>query len=414
MSEFVLVALIDDDPAYQLRASTDQAWVDEMAVALTEDGSLNLPAIDVWEVPGQERRKVVDGFHRLSAYIKAGRRSIPANIHDGSEESAFRFALLANRTHGLRLTIADKRRKATAALARWPERSSRELARETGLSHTFYDELRRRAKVEAERASAASAQDEARSAREAQLVHEVEAEAAKVSLAGVRTVELAGVGVVAVAELAADGRRVIPGDASAGSAGTYLYMAARALAALRASPPPPADPDARSAAFMRGRNDFLTGEAPRGESEDYALGYQDAQEMVAKNPTVIRPVKTACSPGEQIAQMQAAQRTLDVVDELIAEGEARAPGFAARAEDALRRRLLSRERSPALQRLREWCADNSWIGRAMPEDVVIVVSNAEGTAHFVVADGDPESDVGDHLDALGGILHSLLGECLHD
>lgn len=321
MSEPVTIEWIDADPAYQLRAAMDAEWIDEMAASLMADGSLDLPPIDLWQVVGHDRPKVGDGFHRLAAYRKAGRATIPAIVHDeASELDLFRFALLANRNHGLRLTNEDKRRKAEAALEWWPERSSRELARETGLSHTFFDGLRKKARVDRERQAAAAAHERERADRERQLVHEVEQEAAKASLAGVHQVELAELGQVDVAALAADGRRAIPPGAAPGAAGTYLYMAAKTMATQRRAASEAFG--ARSGDYLSGWDDYAKGDPPaRGRGVEYVRGYREARDFAAANPAVVKPTAPTApaAPVEPVPEPVEVPRAAETFDLQILE-----------------------------------------------------------------------------------------------
>jgi uncharacterized ParB-like nuclease family protein len=53
---------------------------------------------------------LADGFHRLLAARRAGRKHIAADVKQGSREDAAWAACAANQTHGLRRTNADKRK----------------------------------------------------------------------------------------------------------------------------------------------------------------------------------------------------------------------------------------------------------------------------------------------------------------
>ena len=61
-----------------------------------------LPAVDVFDLP--LGLTLVDGFHRYEAHLKDGRSTIKANIHQGTEVEALKFAYKANVSHGLGLT----------------------------------------------------------------------------------------------------------------------------------------------------------------------------------------------------------------------------------------------------------------------------------------------------------------------
>ena len=61
-----------------------------------------LPAVDVFDLP--LGLTLVDGFHRYEAHSKDGRSTIKANVHQGTEVEALKFAYKANVSHGLGLT----------------------------------------------------------------------------------------------------------------------------------------------------------------------------------------------------------------------------------------------------------------------------------------------------------------------
>ncbi|MDP7281269.1 MAG: hypothetical protein QGG39_15485 [Candidatus Poribacteria bacterium] len=61
-----------------------------------------LPAVDAFDLP--LGLTLVDGFHRYEAHLKDGRSTIKANVHQGTEVEALKFAYKANVSHGLGLT----------------------------------------------------------------------------------------------------------------------------------------------------------------------------------------------------------------------------------------------------------------------------------------------------------------------
>ncbi len=83
---------------------------------------------------------LADGFHRVSAAVHLGLTTISADMREGSKRDAEFFAMTeANSTHGLQLTRDDKRKRAQHLLMddEWSQLSNREIARRTGVSHTF-------------------------------------------------------------------------------------------------------------------------------------------------------------------------------------------------------------------------------------------------------------------------------------
>lgn len=91
----------------------------------------NLPPILV----DRRTMRVLDGMHRLRAAALCGAGEIKVRFFDGDEASSFVVAVQANVTHGLPLSLAD-RKAAAARIARYyPEWSDRMIASLTGLSH---------------------------------------------------------------------------------------------------------------------------------------------------------------------------------------------------------------------------------------------------------------------------------------
>lgn len=78
--------------------------------------------------------RVIDGMHRLQAARLNGERTIRAVFFEGEAEAAFVEAVKANITHGLPLTLGDRRAAAERILDAHPEWSDRAIATSTGLS----------------------------------------------------------------------------------------------------------------------------------------------------------------------------------------------------------------------------------------------------------------------------------------
>lgn len=78
--------------------------------------------------------QVIDGAHRLAAARLRGRSVIEVRFFDGSSEEAFRLGVVANVTHGLPLSLADRRGAAARLVATHPQLSDRAIARSVGLS----------------------------------------------------------------------------------------------------------------------------------------------------------------------------------------------------------------------------------------------------------------------------------------
>jgi hypothetical protein len=78
--------------------------------------------------------RVVDGLHRLRAAILRGQHSIEVRFFDGSPTEAFVRAVHTNVTHGLPLTLADRKAAAARILAWYPQWSDRYIATVSGLA----------------------------------------------------------------------------------------------------------------------------------------------------------------------------------------------------------------------------------------------------------------------------------------
>jgi hypothetical protein len=78
--------------------------------------------------------RVIDGMHRLGAARLSGEPTIEVEFFDGSQDAAFLLSVEANITHGLPLSLED-RRAAARIISMAPQMSDREIARRTRLAH---------------------------------------------------------------------------------------------------------------------------------------------------------------------------------------------------------------------------------------------------------------------------------------
>lgn len=106
-----------------------------------------LPPIQVFRGDGEFHAG--DGGHRISAHIRNGLKKIKARVIDcGSaavaREAARLCAFAANETHGLRRTIADKRKAVNSAFAvpNYASLSDREIASMCRVSHQLVGDIR--------------------------------------------------------------------------------------------------------------------------------------------------------------------------------------------------------------------------------------------------------------------------------
>ncbi|WP_225726738.1 MULTISPECIES: transcriptional regulator [unclassified Nocardia] len=89
--------------------------------------------------------RVVDGAHRVGAARLRGDTTIAAQFFDGTDSEAFILAVRLNISHGLPLSLADRKAAAARILRERPEWSDRAIGATTGLSHKTIGALRRSA-----------------------------------------------------------------------------------------------------------------------------------------------------------------------------------------------------------------------------------------------------------------------------
>jgi transposase len=93
---------------------------------------------------------VIDGMHRLSAAIMANRTEINAVFFHGTSAEAFRLGVAANVSHGLPLTLAERRSAAIRIVKSQPGLSDRAVAETTGLSSKTVAVIRQQVQVPSE------------------------------------------------------------------------------------------------------------------------------------------------------------------------------------------------------------------------------------------------------------------------
>lgn len=131
------ISKIRTDGGTQSRAGIDDAVVAEYAESVEL-----LPPVVVFH--DGENYWLADGFHRLAAFVKVGRKSIGADVRQGDKRAAILFSVGANSTHGLRRTNADKRRAVELLLRdeAWKQWSNREIAKACGVGSRFVDGMK--------------------------------------------------------------------------------------------------------------------------------------------------------------------------------------------------------------------------------------------------------------------------------
>lgn len=107
-----------------------------------EDGD-QFPAVRVYY--DGEHNWLGDGFHRIHAALKNHYKEFACEVHQGTLRDAIFYSLTkANRNHGLRPSIEDKRAAVTTMLkdAEWSQWTDARIAADLGVSHPFVAKMR--------------------------------------------------------------------------------------------------------------------------------------------------------------------------------------------------------------------------------------------------------------------------------
>ena len=89
------------DPTIQIRHASHEPTIQRYM-----DSFENLPPIEVFDTP--EGKLVADGFQRLAAARRLGKKRIAARLHKGTREEAVEFAAIANTRSGVPLTMEER------------------------------------------------------------------------------------------------------------------------------------------------------------------------------------------------------------------------------------------------------------------------------------------------------------------
>jgi hypothetical protein len=138
---------IRTDGGTQIRLEIDQETVQRYHDAMADspqNAPHPLPPIDVYHDKKAKAYWLTDGFHRHAAAKRLGRLKIACNVTEGNREAAILEACMANATHGLPRSNADKRRAVETFLRLRPDWSDRNVAAATHTSHTFVAQTRAR------------------------------------------------------------------------------------------------------------------------------------------------------------------------------------------------------------------------------------------------------------------------------
>lgn len=115
---------------------------------LAETDAGLLPPIVVQQL----NMRVIDGNHRVRAAALRGEDHIWARLFDGDDSAAFVLSVSLNVSHGLPLTLGDRRAAAARIMRAHPQWSDRSIAGTTGLAAKTVAGVRARALTEHEQA----------------------------------------------------------------------------------------------------------------------------------------------------------------------------------------------------------------------------------------------------------------------
>ncbi|MGA8328434.1 MAG: ParB N-terminal domain-containing protein [Mycobacterium sp.] len=112
--------------------------VNEHHAGVLAQSPLPLPPI----VIHRASMRVIDGMHRLRAIELRGEKAIPARFFDGDDAEAFALAVHLNVTHGLPLTLSERKVAAQRIVASYPHWSDRSIGLIAGVSNKTVGKLR--------------------------------------------------------------------------------------------------------------------------------------------------------------------------------------------------------------------------------------------------------------------------------
>jgi hypothetical protein len=92
----------------------------------------------------QGTMRVIDGMHRIRAACLRGKQHLEAYLIPCDDDESFLRAVRMNLTHGLPLTLADRKAAACRIIQAHPEWSDRAIAAAAGLSDKTVGSVRRR------------------------------------------------------------------------------------------------------------------------------------------------------------------------------------------------------------------------------------------------------------------------------
>lgn len=138
----VFIDQVIADARCQSRSGIELSLVNEYAEAI-KDGA-EMPPLST--VRSGDSYYLYDGFHRLRAYLLAGKQQVPVEYVDGDVWDAIEKSCAVNAQHGKRRTNEDKHRAVETMIRVMEHRgenwNNSEIARRCAVSHTFVNNIR--------------------------------------------------------------------------------------------------------------------------------------------------------------------------------------------------------------------------------------------------------------------------------
>jgi len=136
----ILINKIITDEEILPREQINEDYVDNLVEALK--AKAKFPPVDTFF--DGKRHFLADGHHRHEAFIKTGRKTIEAVVHQGDKREAILFSCGVNAEHGLPRTNADKRKVVDRLLrdSEWRELSDRQIAKHCAVTPQFVGKRR--------------------------------------------------------------------------------------------------------------------------------------------------------------------------------------------------------------------------------------------------------------------------------
>ncbi|MFN3192218.1 MAG: ParB/RepB/Spo0J family partition protein [Aureliella sp.] len=124
----------------QLRVKMSADAVEDYAEAMRNKRN-ELPPVKVYRDPETGELYLADGYHRTAAAERLERKTIKAEVVDGTLSDAILYAANCNKHNAVRFTNADKRKAVLTLLETFPKKSQRWIAEQCGVTQPFVSKI---------------------------------------------------------------------------------------------------------------------------------------------------------------------------------------------------------------------------------------------------------------------------------